>query len=186
VADRRLTPFSYTVLVLVGRGGAGPHDLVRMMRQGRVYWAAAESGYYAELKRLAALGYLAAERGPGRTTERTHYTLTEAGLEALCEWAGTPCPLPRMQNEAVVRVLGADLVGPEPVLRGLEGLRAELDEADARLDAGEATIPSLPHRARELRLVHRLGRSIVRVHREWLDEVERELGRPAATPAGPS
>ena len=32
-----LTPFSYVILVLVGEGGAGPHDLVRMMRQGA--WA---------------------------------------------------------------------------------------------------------------------------------------------------
>ena len=39
----RLTPFSYAVLVLVGRDGAGPHDLVRMARQGRVYWIAPES-----------------------------------------------------------------------------------------------------------------------------------------------
>ena len=28
----KLTPFSYTVLILVGDGGAGAHDLVRMMR----------------------------------------------------------------------------------------------------------------------------------------------------------
>jgi len=187
MADRKLTPFSYTLLVLVGRGGAGPHDVVRMMRQGRVYWAAAESGYYAELKRLAADGYLAAERGPGRTTERTHYRLTERGLEALRRWAAEPCPLPRIQNEAVVRVLGADLIGAGPVLQGLRGLRAELDDTDARLDAAEANIAALPHRATELRLVHRLGRAVVRVHREWLDEVERELGAPAAaTPAGPS
>ena len=27
-----LTPFSYVILILVGEGGAGPHDLVRMMR----------------------------------------------------------------------------------------------------------------------------------------------------------
>ena len=40
------------------RGGAGPHDLVRMVRQGRVYESAAESQYYAEPKRLELLGYL--------------------------------------------------------------------------------------------------------------------------------
>jgi len=44
----RLTPFSYAILVLVGESGAGPHDLVRMMRQGRVYWASPESQFYAE------------------------------------------------------------------------------------------------------------------------------------------
>jgi DNA-binding PadR family transcriptional regulator len=74
------------VLVLVGRDGAGPHDLVRMMRQGQhVFWAASASQWYAEPKRLTELGYLQAERTPGQTHERTHYTLTDAGRAALRE-----------------------------------------------------------------------------------------------------
>ena len=40
-----LTPFSYVVLTLVGEGGAGPHDIVRMMRRSRIYWPSAESHY---------------------------------------------------------------------------------------------------------------------------------------------
>ena len=52
-----LTPFSYVILVLVGDGGAGPHDLVRMMRQGAwAYWTSSASQYYAEPKRLAQIG----------------------------------------------------------------------------------------------------------------------------------
>jgi len=39
-----LTPLSRVVLALVGRGGAGPHDLVRMARGGqRLYYAGAAS-----------------------------------------------------------------------------------------------------------------------------------------------
>jgi hypothetical protein len=53
----RLTPFSCVVLALVGGGGAGPHDLTRMMRQqGGLYWSAAESQWHAEPKRLERLG----------------------------------------------------------------------------------------------------------------------------------
>src|SRR5207344_2540366 len=81
-----LTPISYAVLVLVGRGGAGPHDLVRMMRQGRIYESAAESQYYAEPKRLEQLGYLRSRRIPGQTHDRTHYSLTTKGVGALREW----------------------------------------------------------------------------------------------------
>ena len=77
-----LTPFSHVVLVLVGEGGAGPHDLVRMAREGRMYWDAADSQYYAEPKRLARLGYLTAEKRPGKTRERTFYMLTDKGREA--------------------------------------------------------------------------------------------------------
>ena len=100
MASPDLTPFSYVVLTLVGRNGAGPHDLVRMARQGRVHWSAAESQYYAEPKRLEKLGYLRAEKRPGRTRERTQYTLTDAGRAALMEWAAEPARFPRIQHEA--------------------------------------------------------------------------------------
>src|SRR5437773_8890774 len=103
MSNPELTPFSYVVLTLVGRGGAGPHDLLRMARQGRVYWTAADSQWYAEPKRLATLGYLHAEKGPGRTRDRTHYTLTDTGRAALVEWAAEPARFPRIQHEAVSR-----------------------------------------------------------------------------------
>ena len=55
-----LSLFSYEILGLVGRGGAGAHDLLRMARRGRILDWAGESQYYVEPKRLARLGYLAA------------------------------------------------------------------------------------------------------------------------------
>jgi PadR family transcriptional regulator AphA len=175
-SDSQLTPFSYAVLVLVGDRGAGPHDLVQMMRRGRVYWAASESQWYAEPKRLERLGLLRSRKEPGRTRPRTHYELTAAGRDALREWAVTPAGFPRIQNEAIVRVLAADLVGDARALEGLRGLHADLDEISAALDEGEAEAGRLPHRERYLRLNHRLGRRVLDAHREWLAEVERELG----------
>ena len=85
-----LSLFSYEILGLVGRGGAGAHDLLRMARRGRILDWAGESQYYSEPKRLARLGYLDARREPGVTRERTVYTLTDAGLDALGEYARTP------------------------------------------------------------------------------------------------
>jgi DNA-binding PadR family transcriptional regulator len=177
-ARTQLTPFSYTILALVGRDGAGPHDLVAMMRRGRLYWTAAESHYYAEPKRLERLGYLTSRKGPGRTTERTHYELTEQGYDALRTWVAKPTSLPRIQQEAAVRLLAADLTDDETVLGSLEAMREDISEAGTRLDAAEAVAATLPHRERYLRLVHRLGRTLLAAHADWLDEVERELGRP--------
>jgi PadR family transcriptional regulator, regulatory protein AphA len=171
-----LTPFSYTVLVLVGRRGAGAHDLVGMARQGRIYWNAAESQWYAEPKRLARLGLLAATREPGKTRERTRYELTDAGVEALRRWMEERAAFPRMQLEPVVRLLAADLVGDEAVLESLRGLRDDLADLHARLDLAEAAAEALPHRRAYLLLNHRLARAIVRAHEAWLDDVERELG----------
>jgi PadR family transcriptional regulator AphA len=176
MSSEQLTPFSYAVLVLVGEGGAGPHDLVQMMRRGRVYWASSESQWYAEPKRLERLGLLRSRKEPGRTRARTVYELTDAGRDALRAWAATPVGFPRIQNEAIVRVLAADIVGDARALEGLRGLRADLDEIDAALDAAEAVAAALPHRARYLMLNHRLGRRLVQAHREWLDEAEGELG----------
>ena len=170
-----LTPFSYAILVLVGRSGAGPHDLARMGRQGRIYAAAAESQYYAEPKRLAQLGYLSARKGPGRTRERTHYTLTERGIDALREWARSPIRFPRVLHEGVVRLLAADLVGEQPVRESVVALRAELDELDGLIDQAEHVAATLPHREKYLRLNHRLARRLVAAHRDWIDEVEQSL-----------
>ena len=171
-----LTPFAYVVLVLVGSGGASAHDLVRMNREGPIYWASADSQLYAEPKRLAALGYLDAERQPGKTRERTVYTLTERGREALRSWMEEPSAFSRLQLEPAIRLLAADLVGDVEVLRSLDGLRPVLDDLGRRLDAAEARAADLPHRARVLGLNHRLARAILEAHRDWLDEVDRELG----------
>jgi DNA-binding PadR family transcriptional regulator len=183
MSSEGLNPFSYAILALVGEGGAGPHDLVRMMRTGRrQYWATSESHYYAEPKRLARLGYLTAEPGPGRTRQRTHYMLTDRGREALRAWAREPTPFPRIQSEAVVRLVAGDILADDAALAAsLSALRLELDEIDSALDEAEAAAETLPHRTRYLRLVHRFGRMLVQTHRDWLDEVERELEPPAAS-----
>ncbi len=180
----RLTSFSYTVLVLIGRGGAGPHDLVRMARQGRVYAGAADSQYYAEPKRLKRLGYLTSRKTPGKTRERTHYELTPQAYEALERWAREPVRFPGVATEPIVRLMAADLVGQEPVLESLRGMRSEIGDLFARLDVAEAVAATLPHRERYLLLNHRLARNILQAHLDWLDEVEREIGRDEAG-AGP-
>lgn len=175
---RDLTPLSYVVLALVGRGGAGPHDLVRMARGGqRLYFAGAASKIYEQPKRLEQLGYLRSEKQPGKTRERTHYTLTEKGLAALREWLGRPSSFPRIQSQAVARVLASDLAEDERVVVvSLRALRPEIMELLAVIDEDERRASSLPHRERQLRLVRSLGRRLLQAHLDWIDEVERELG----------
>ncbi len=174
----KLSPFSYCVLALVGRNGAGPHDIVRMMREGRVFWTTSESHFYAEPKRLAKLGYLAAEKQPGQTRERTHYTLTDAGREALGDWLREPCAMPRIQNEAALKLIGADFAdSDETILASLAGLRAEIEAGYADVAGMEERVAGLPHRARYLRLLNELARRTYDMQRDWLDHVEAELRR---------
>jgi DNA-binding PadR family transcriptional regulator len=147
-----------------------------MARTGRIYWDAADSQWYAEPKRLARLGLLAAHQEPGKTRPRTHYTLTDKGREALAAWMNEPARFPRIQNEPVVRLLAADIVDEGAVLESLRALREEIAALSAQIDAGEAAAASVPSRTEYLLLNHRLARAVLKAHADWLDEVERTLG----------
>ena len=106
MSSTELSLFSYEILGLVGRGGAGAHDLLRMAQRGRMLDWAGESQYYVEPKRL-----LEARREPGKTRERTVYTLTEMGLQALHEYARTPVRFTPLKSDPLLRLLLCDLVG---------------------------------------------------------------------------
>src|SRR6266581_5728630 len=103
-----LTLFSYEILGLVGRGGAGAHDLLRMAHRGRILAWAGESQYYVEPKRLARLGYLEARKEPGKTRERTVYSLTDKGLDAMRDYARTPVHFTPLKSEPLLRLLISD------------------------------------------------------------------------------
>jgi PadR family transcriptional regulator AphA len=178
-----LKPWSYVVLALIGERGAGPHDLVDMMRRGgRLFYAAAPSQIYAEPKRLAGLGYVTGHLESGQTRDRTVYELTDLGRDALRGWLAEPTSFPRVQSEANVRLLAGALVDDETLARSLLAMRLELEELDDLLTESERRLDELPAgRDRYLRLSFGLGRRLVAAHREWLDEVEQEL-----SPHGPT
>jgi DNA-binding PadR family transcriptional regulator len=170
-----LTLFSYEILGLVGRTGAGAHDLLNLARRGRMLDWAGESQYYAEPKRLARLGYLEARKEPGKTRERTVYRLTDKGLEALKAYARTPVAFTPLKSEPLLRLLIADLVGEEATRESLAGLRKELADLEERLDQGVATAVGLPHRSKYLLMVIDFLRRYLELHEELIDQVESEL-----------
>jgi DNA-binding PadR family transcriptional regulator len=174
-SSHELSLFSYEILGLVGRSGAGAHDLLRLARRGRILAWAGESQYYVEPKRLAKLGYLAARKEPGKTRERTVYTLTDKGLDALRAFARTPVTFTPLKSEPLLRLLIADLVGETPTRESLATLRADIAVLGAALDDAEQTAATLPHREKYLRLVNDFLRRLLELHLELVDEVEREL-----------
>jgi DNA-binding PadR family transcriptional regulator len=170
-----LSLFSYEIMGLVGSGGAGAHDLLRMAQRGRILDWAGESQYYVEPKRLARLGYLEARKEPGRTRERTVYTLTDKGRRALEEYARTPVTFTPVKSELLLRLLIADLVGDETTRASIATLRDDIADLLERLDESEAAAAQLPHRRKYLELVNSFLRRLVGLHSEFVDEVEREL-----------
>jgi DNA-binding PadR family transcriptional regulator len=175
-----LSLFSYEILGLVGRTGAGAHDLLRMARRGRILDWAGESQYYVEPKRLARLGYLEARKEPGRTRERTVYTLTDKGLDALRAWARTPVTFTPVKSDMLMRMLVADLVGEEVTRESIAALREDIADLFDRLDERAASAALLPHRTKYLLLTIGFLRRLLELHLEWIDEVERELAPEVA------
>jgi PadR family transcriptional regulator, regulatory protein AphA len=175
MARSELSLFSYEIMGLVGHGGAGPHDLLRMARRGRILDWAGESQYYVEPKRLAKLGYLEAHTEPGRTRPRTVYQLTDKGLDALRKYAGTPVTITPLKSEPLLRILLTDLVGEEATRASIATLRDDIEDLIARLDESAEVAEALPHRATYLLLVNQFLRRFVDLHRELVDDVEREL-----------
>jgi DNA-binding PadR family transcriptional regulator len=177
LSNGELSLFSYEILGLVGRDGAGPHDLLQMTKRGRMLAWAGESQYYTEPKRLEKLGYLSARKEPGRTRDRTVYRLTEQGLEALRAYAETPVSFTPVKSDALQRLLICDLVGEEVTRESLLTLRAELADIRARLNEAESSATELPHRAKYLLLVVDFLRELVDLHEDLVQRVEHELAR---------
>jgi DNA-binding PadR family transcriptional regulator len=149
-------------------------------------WAG-ESQYYTEPKRLAKLGYLEARREPGKTRERTVYSLTDAGHDALREYARTPVTFTPVKSDPLLRLLMCDLVGEEVTRESLATLRDDIADISRRLDDAEESAHRLPHRAKYLLLVIGFLRRLLQLHLDFVDEVERDLaptdpGRPRQSP----
>src|SRR5262249_20449060 len=130
LVNNELSLFSYEILGLVGRGGAGAHDLLQMARRGRILDWAGESQYDAEPKRLARLGYLDARKEPGKTRERTVYSLTDKGLDALAAYARTVPAVTPVKSDPLVRLLICDLIGEDVTRESMASLRDDI--ADLR------------------------------------------------------
>jgi len=186
MSNDELNLFSYELLGLVGREGAGPHDLRQMLHRGRILDWAGESRYYVEPRRLAKLGYLEARKEPGKTRERTVYTLTDKGLDALREYARTPVHVQPFKSDALQRLLICDLVGEEVTRESIATLRTDIAELESLLDEAQRGAEELPHRRKYLLLVNSFLRRLLELHREFVDRVEQELdGDPDAEPVGP-
>jgi DNA-binding PadR family transcriptional regulator len=137
-------------------------------------WAG-ESQYYTEPKRLAKLGYLEARKEPGKTRQRTVYTLTDKGLEALRDYASTPVAFTPLKNDALLRLLICDLVGEDVTREAIGTLRDDLADITTRLDEAESRAAKLAHRETYLLLATGFLRRYLELHEELIDDVEREL-----------
>lgn len=146
-----------------------------MAQRGRFFVWAGESRYYLEPKRLARLGSLEARKKPGKMRERTVYTLTRSGLDALRAWAQTPVHFTPVKSELHLRLLFADLVGEAATLKGIVAIRDDIANLLDHLQQTEASAETLPHRRKYLLLVSGFLHRLFDLQLEFVDQLEREL-----------
>jgi DNA-binding PadR family transcriptional regulator len=181
-----LSLFSYEILGLVGRHGAGPHDMVSFARRDRMFAWSGERRYYTEPRHLAELGYLQASSEPGRTHPRTVYRLTDQAREALRDFAHTPARFTPLKSEALIRLMITDLVGEAATRQSMSALREDIADLLERLADVERRTEALPHRRKYLLIVTRFMRRLLALHLELVAELERDLDASDHGPFPPS
>jgi DNA-binding PadR family transcriptional regulator len=124
-----LTTSSYAVLALLDLKPWSAYELTQQAtRSLRYAWPKSERLLYSEPKKLVEWGYatVVEEDQGGRT--RSVYTITDEGRAALREWTLTRTQPPRLEVEALLRLLFADHGTKDDVLGALEELESDIGE----------------------------------------------------------
>ena len=124
-----MTTSSYAVLALLDLKPWTGYELTQQAQRSLRYaWPKSERLLYSEPKKLVELGLATAhqEESGGRT--RNIYTITDAGRQALTEWTSTRTQPPRLEIEALLRLLFADHGSREDVLGALDEFENDIDE----------------------------------------------------------
>jgi PadR family transcriptional regulator AphA len=124
-----LTTTSYAVLAQLALRRWSTYELARQrIRYFRYVWPRAESAIYREVKRLAAMGLVAAKREYVGKRPRTVYSITEPGRQTLREWLDTPVSPFAMDFEAMIRLFIAPLGTKEQIVATLDQVRNDAQE----------------------------------------------------------
>src|SRR6266508_1434101 len=124
-----LTTTSYAVLAQLALRPWSTYELARQrIRYFRYVWPRAESAIYREVKRLATMGLIAAERQYVGKRPRTMYSMTEEGRQVLREWLATPVSPFAMDFEAMIRLFIAPLGTKEQIVATLQQVRSDAQE----------------------------------------------------------
>ncbi len=124
-----MTTSSYAVLALLDlRAWTGYELTNQAQRSLRYAWPKSERLLYSEPKKLVARGYATTHKEQTGNRTSNVYEITEAGREALAAWTRTRTHAPRIEVEALLRLLFADHGSIEDLQRVLDELEADIGE----------------------------------------------------------
>jgi len=174
----RLTPLGVMVLALLREGDMHPYEMMRLMRHrrdDRLVTITNGTLYHTvgRLERAGLLGEVGVDRD-GNRPERTTYTLTGEGRDAVDEWVRRE--LPRIDRPAEFRIALAEAHNLERtvVVDLLRRRRDALAEDLSSLSAGHAGAQSRGVPEQFLLEVHRTE-VLLRTDLAWLDALIERL-----------
>ncbi len=125
----KMTTSSYAVLALLDLKRWTGYELTHQAQRSLRYaWPKSERLLYSEPKKLVEHGYATVHREERNNRTRNVYTITEEGRAALKVWTTTRTQPPRLEIEALLRLLFADQGSREDVLVALEEFEEDIGE----------------------------------------------------------
>jgi DNA-binding PadR family transcriptional regulator len=124
-----MTTSSYAVLALLDLKPWTGYELTHQAQRSLRYaWPKSERLLYSEPKKLVELGFATVEQEDHGNRTRNVYTITAQGRQALNDWTGTRTQPPRLEIEALLRLLFADHGSLEDVLGALDEFEEDIGE----------------------------------------------------------
>ena len=125
----KMTTSSYAVLALLDLKPWTGYELTQQAQRSLRYaWPKSARLLYSEPKKLVDLGYATTHKDLAGNRSRNVYEITKEGRRALAEWTSTRTQPPRLEIEALLRLLFADHGSSEDLLRALEELEEDIAE----------------------------------------------------------
>ena len=124
-----MTTSSFAVLALLDLKPWTGYELTHQAQRSLRYaWPKSERLLYSEPKKLVELGFATTHQEDSGNRTRNVYEITEEGRAALEEWTSTRTQPPRLEIEAMLRLLFADHGSREDVLGALDEFEGDIGE----------------------------------------------------------
>jgi DNA-binding PadR family transcriptional regulator len=156
------------------------YELAQQVHRGRRYvQPASERNLYAEPKRLAAAGLVRVRREQVGRRSRTIYEITPAGRQALRRQLATPPAPPKLEFEALQRLVYADQGSKQDLLAALDTTHRQvqqlLDDGVQQVRGYQDDGGPFPQRLHLILLVARFYADFLVLLRDWVDLARREV-----------
>ena len=125
----RMTTSSYAVLGLLDLKPWTGYELTHQAQRSLRYaWPKSERLLYSEPKKLVELGFATTHTEAIGNRSRNVYEITDEGRRVLSEWTNSRTQPPRIEVEALLRLLFADHGTIEDLLGALDELESDIGE----------------------------------------------------------